>query len=83
MQWSPTFLAPGTGFVEVSFLKNHCIYLFLFLAVLDLPVTQVVKNPAAMQTWVRSLGWEDPLEKGMATHSTILAWKIRATREAL
>ena len=40
-------------------------------------VTQLVKNPPAMQeTWVQSLGWEDPLEKGKATHSTILAWRI-------
>ena len=38
-------------------------------------VAQLVKNPPAIQeTWVRSLGWEDPLEKGMATHSSILAW---------
>ena len=36
-------------------------------------VAQLVKNP---QTSVRSLGWEDPLEKGMATHSSILAWRI-------
>ena len=36
-----------------------------------------VKNPPAMQeTWVRSLGWEDPLETGKATHSSILAWRI-------
>ena len=40
-------------------------------------LAQVVKNPPAMQeTWVRSLGWEDPLEKGMAPHSRILAWEI-------
>ena len=37
----------------------------------------MVKNPPAMQeTWVQSLGWEDPLKKGMATHSGILAWRI-------
>ena len=37
-------------------------------------VAQLVKNlPAIRETWVRSLGWEDPLEKGMATHSSILA----------
>ena len=37
-------------------------------------VAQLVKNPPAMQeTWVRSLGWEDPLEKGVTTHSSILA----------
>ena len=40
-------------------------------------VAQLVKNlPAMRETWVRSLGWEDPLEKGKATHSSILAWKI-------
>ena len=40
-------------------------------------VAQLVKNPPAMQdTWVRSLGWEDPPEKGKATHSGILAWRI-------
>ena len=40
-------------------------------------VSQLVKNPPAMQeTWVPSLGWEDPLEKGKATHSSILAWRI-------
>ena len=40
-------------------------------------VTQLVKNPPAMQEiWVQSLGWEDPLEKGKATHSSILAWRI-------
>ena len=41
------------------------------------PVTQLVKNPPAIQkTQVQSLGQEDPLEKGMATHSSILAWRI-------
>ena len=40
-------------------------------------VAQLVKNPTAMwETWVQSLGWEDPLEKGMATHSSILTWRI-------
>ena len=40
-------------------------------------VAQLVKNPPTMrETWVRSLGWEDPLEKGKATHSSILAWRI-------
>ena len=42
----------------------------------------MVKNPPAMQeTWVRSPGWEDPLEKGKATHSSILAWRILWTDE--
>ena len=45
-------------------------------------VVQMVKYPPAMQeTWVRSLGQEDPLEKGMATHSSILAWRIPWTEE--
>ena len=43
----------------------------------------MVKNlPAVQETWVRSLGWEDPLEKRMATHSNILAWRIPWTEEA-
>ena len=41
------------------------------------PVAQMVKNPLVMlETWVQSLAWEDPLEKGMATHSSIFAWRI-------
>ena len=40
-------------------------------------VAQLVKNLSAMQeTWIRSLGWEDPLEKGTAAHSSSLAWRI-------
>ena len=40
-------------------------------------VAQLVKNPPAMQkTWIRSLGWEDPLEKGTDTYSNILAWRV-------
>ena len=48
-------------------------------------MAQTVKNPPAVQeteeTWVPSLGREDPLEKGMATHSSILAWRIPWTEE--
>ena len=44
---------------------------------------QTVKNPPAMQeTWVQSLGWEDPLEEGMANHTSILAWRIPLDRGA-
>ena len=44
-------------------------------------VAQVVKNlPAMQETWVRSLGWEDPLEKGKVTNSSILAWRIPIDR---
>ena len=43
-------------------------------------LAQLVENsPAMWETWVRSLGWEDPLEKGRATHSSILAWRISWT----
>ena len=49
---------------------------------MSFPVAQLVKNlPAIQKTWVRSLGWEDLLEKGMATHSSILAWRIPLTEE--
>ena len=47
-------------------------------------MAQTVKNPPAMQqTWVPSLGREDPLEKGVATHSSILAWRIPWTPRSL
>ena len=46
-------------------------------------IAQLVKNlPAMRQTWVQSLGWEDPQEEGMATHSSILAWRIPRDRGA-
>ena len=45
-------------------------------------VAQMIKNPpVVLETWVRSLGWEDPLEKGMATHSSVLAWRVPWTEE--
>ena len=45
-------------------------------------MAQMVKNPPASQeTWIRHLGQEDPLEKGMATHSSTLAWRIPWTEE--
>ena len=46
------------------------------------PVAQTVKNlPAMQETLVQSLGWEDPLEEGMTTHSSILAWRIPWTED--
>ena len=45
-------------------------------------MAQIIQNlPAIQETWVQSLGWEDSLEKGMATHSGILAWRIPWTEE--
>ena len=53
-------------------------YLLLWASV----VAQSLKNlPAGQETWVGSLGWEDPLEKEMATHSSILAWRIPWTEK--
>ena len=47
-------------------------------------VAQMVKNPPAIQkTWVQSPGWEDPLEEGMATHPSILAWRIPQTENPM
>ena len=46
-------------------------------------VAQIVKNlPAVWEIWIQSLGWEDPLEEGMATHSSILAWRIPLDKRA-
>ena len=45
-------------------------------------MAQTVKNmPVMQETWVQSSGWEDPLEKGMATHSSILVWRIPCSEE--
>ena len=56
------------------FSDNNVGYYITSLAFL---VAQTVKNlPAMWETWVQPLGWEDPLEKDMATHSGILAWRI-------
>ena len=52
-----------------------------YLFIRGFAVAQMVKNlPAMQETWVRSLGQEDPLEEGMAAHSSILAWKISLDR---
>ena len=61
---------------EVLFLDTSISFIVTSL------VTQMVKNPPAVwETWVQSLGQEDPLEKEMATHSSILAWRITWTEE--
>ena len=68
--------ADALGAVYFQFLS---VYRYLWVSLL----TQMVKNlPAIQEAWVRSLGWEDPLEEGMATHSSILAWRIPMDRGA-
>ena len=58
------------------------IYIYIYIHIASL-VTQMVKNPPpTRETWVRSLSKEDPLEKGMAIHSSILAWRIPMDRGA-
>ena len=67
-------LIPGSGRSAGEVIGYPLQYYWAFL------VAQLIKNPPAMrETWVRSLGWEDPLEKGKATHSSILAWRIPRT----
>ena len=64
--------------------KNKCSFLCYKIKNYGrgFPGGSAVKNPPVMQeTWVRSLGWEDSLEKEMATYSSILAWKIPGTEE--
>ena len=88
-QLFPAFF-PRTD-VQLSWKKK--IYLFsIFYGVFTIPVNdfvaslvaQMVKNPPVMQeTHLQSLGWEDILEKGMDTNSSILAWRIPMDREAL
>ena len=66
---------PHVKSTALSFCKDPKLLGLSFLGMSS--VAQLVKNPPAVQeTWVRSLGWKDPLEKGMATHSSILAWRI-------
>ena len=58
--------------------------IIFYLKVWDSPVAQLVKNvPAMWKTWVQSLGWEDPLEKGKDTHSSTLAWRIPWTVQSV
>ena len=79
------FFASGGQTIGVSVLEYSSIYtifiLFIYLFLSSL-VAQKVKHPPAMwETGVQSLGWEDPLEKEKATHSSILAWKSPWTEE--
>ena len=65
-----------------SFISHIVTISFLWQEHLRSLVAQMVRNlPAMWETWVGSLGWEDLLEKGMATHSSILAWRIPWTEE--
>ena len=61
----------------ILFKKTFCFFYWGIADEQASLVAQLVKNPPAMrETWVQSLDWEDPLEKGKATHSSMLAWGI-------
>ena len=59
----------------------YILFVYVYTRYMGFPGGSVVKNlPAMQETWVQSLDQEDPLEKGMATHSSILAWRIPGQR---
>ena len=63
---------------------NRPVSLLITALLLGFPAAQLVKNlPAMRETWVRSLGWEDHLEKGESTQSSILAWRISWTIQSM
>ena len=66
-----------------SKMPDSCAFISSIIVLTASLVAQLVKNlPAVRDTWVRSLSWEDPLEEGMATHSSVLAWRIPLDRGA-
>ena len=67
--------------VAVYSLSLSFMYGFIYLLVASLVAQRVKRLPAMRETWVQSLGWEDPLQKEMATHSSTLAWKIPWTEK--
>ena len=84
----PTFLAASVSvwpsldeMLQLVWLIGPALYILAYVLV-GFPGDSVVKNlPAMWETWVRSLSWEDPLEKGMATYSSIFAWRIPWTEK--
>ena len=73
---------PGLSCGTRDLQLQHVGILALACGIWAFLVAQTVKNlPAIQETWAQSLGWEDPLEKEKATHSSILAWRIPWTEE--
>ena len=60
---------------------NNGYYMYIYTYVYSLVALMVKNLPAMWETWVQSLGWEDPLEEEMETHSSILAWEMPWTGE--
>ena len=84
-QTSPLSHSPSPpGNQSFAFCLYRLVNYRCIMHMMGFPVAQLVKNPPAMQeTWVQSLGWEDPLEKGTATHSSILAQRIPWTTQSM
>ena len=83
MKWEPT-QSTGRGVLRIHGLVTERVIIACFISFISwiCLVAQTVKRlPTMWETWVRSLGQEDPLEKEMATHSSTLAWKILWTEE--
>ena len=80
LEWGA--IAFSSKVASQDYISNQCQSQDLNLAILASLVAQRLKHlPAMWETWVQSLGQEDPLEKEMATHSSILAWRIPWTEE--
>ena len=82
--WSSFTRAAITKVLLTGWFNRNIFFLSILEAERASLVAQLVKNlPAMRETWVRSLGWEDLLEKGTATHSSILAWRIPWTIQSM
>ena len=80
--WSMIYNLMGLKLAKVNRIQSLAFSSFYSLLQGASLVALSVKNlPAVQETWVQSLGWEDPLEKEMATHSSVLAWRIPRTEE--
>ena len=78
---NPSSIKRNLKLYFLAILVHRWVYSYSLLRWWASLVTQTVKNlPAIQETQVQSLGWEDPLEKGMATHSSVLPWRIHGQR---
>ena len=81
MNWYIFVIICFFNFLAMIYHFQNMLFIFFFIFWASL-VAQMVKSlPTMLETWVQSLGWEDPLKKGTATHSSILAWRIPWTEE--
>ena len=71
--------------VKITFMYKmqiHSIYDGVYTHIVLTKISHAIKKHAMQETWAQSLGWEDPVEEGMSTHSRILAWRIPMDRGA-